>query len=204
MKCETAQKLILEATRSQQTDSLRPYSDNLTRQLFRETRSLAAELEEAANIGSQIADDASAVCYYTVSALAMQRNKRCALAYHYQRTEKVRDVYWERGAAIGQVLGADVAGGEVRRNLSPAEIDFARAYSNLVMDYKAGYSDLLDVAAPLGRPPKELYIQVRVLKDAGEIETEFGSMDFRTGQQFFVRRPDVERLLVQGFLEEVH
>jgi GINS complex subunit 1 len=42
-----------------------------------------------------------------------------------------------------------------------------------------------------------------VLKDAGEIQTEYGVFNLRKDSQFFVRRADVERLIQQGYLQKV-
>jgi len=41
------------------------------------------------------------------------------------------------------------------------------------------------------------------VRDCGVIETELGTIDFRKGQRFMVRRADIEHLIVQGYLEEV-
>lgn len=44
---------------------------------------------------------------------------------------------------------------------------------------------------------------VKVVRDCGVVMTERGAIDFQRGQRFLVRRGDVERLVVQGYLEEV-
>lgn len=59
------------------------------------------------------------------------------------------------------------------------------------------------MGASVERPPKELFVTVRVVRDCGTIRTERGEIDFRKGQRFLVRRSDVEGLIVQGYLEEV-
>lgn len=211
---DTALSLVQEGARSKATSLLRTYQDESVRLLARETRSLNEQIQAGTEVLSQIANDDAAVCSLTVAALTMRRNKRALLAYHHQRIELLRDLFWDSG--IGN-SGSNLAGllasssctsaaDQVRRNISPSETDFIRSYANLVREYKSAFIDSVDLSAGgnLERPPKELHVQVRVLRDVGEIETEQGIVEFRKGSLVFVRRADVERLLAQGFLEEVH
>jgi GINS complex subunit 1 len=47
-------------------------------------------------------------------------------------------------------------------------------------------------------------VDVRVVKDAGEVVLEGGErVDFRKGERFRLARSAVERLIIQGYLEEV-
>jgi GINS complex subunit 1 len=71
------------------------------------------------------------------------------------------------------------------------------------MDFRGDFSAELDVAASITHPPRDLHVLVRVVRDCGVIETELGTIDFRKGQRFMVRRADIEHLIVQGYLEEV-
>ena len=209
---DAALALVQDSSRSQTTSLLRPYLDEPVRHLARETRSLHVQLQAGQEVLSQIENDDASVCQLTVAALNMRRNKRALLAYHLQRVNLLKDLFWDAGLGSGAsnlaallsssscTSGAD----EVRRNLSPAETDFLRSYANLVREYKSAFIDTVDLSAGmLEQPPKDLHCQVRVLKDVGEIETEQGSINFRKGSLVFVRRADVERLIASGILEEV-
>ncbi|KAI6026548.1 hypothetical protein BKA83DRAFT_284013 [Pisolithus microcarpus] len=156
---DLATQLILESRRSTLADTLLKYNDNLVRSVIREQR----DLEKPAII----------------------RNKRCLLAYHKHRMDRLRDMYWAAA------------------KLSPHEVDFLRQYSSSVMDYRAEFSNELDITASITHPPKDLHVLVRVVRDCGVIQTELGSIDFQKGQRFMVRRADIEHLIVQGYLEEV-
>lgn len=205
--------LVQDSARSQATSLLRPFLDEPVRQLARETRSLAAQLAAGTEILSQIENDDASVCQLTVAALTMRRNKRALLLYHGQRVDLLKDLFWDSGVGHGASnlagllgdTGHTSAGDSVRRNMSPAEMDFFRAYAGLVREYKTAFIDSgVDISAGmLERPPKDLHVQVRVLKDLGDIETEQGSLSFRKGTLVFVRRADVERLIASGALEEV-
>lgn len=210
---DSALHLVQDASRSQSTNLLRPYLDEQVRLLARETRSLNDQIKAGQAILSQIQEDDASFCQLTVAALHMRRNKRAMLIYHSQRLDLLRDLLWD--ASVGQgasnlarLLNASSNttsnSEQVRKNLSPSELDFLRSYSGLVREYKTAYIDAVDLSSPvMDRPPKELHCQVRVLRDIGEIETSSGSISFRKGTLVFVRRSDVDKLIASGALEEV-
>jgi GINS complex subunit 1 len=57
-------------------------------------------------------------------------------------------------------------------SLSPEEEEYVRQYGDLLAAYKGQWTDI-DLTGSL-EPPRDLFIDVRVLKDAGEIQTEYG------------------------------
>lgn len=107
-------------------------------------------------------------------------------------------------AVEGSASGMETEVPDLRSALSPQEMDFLKGYNNLVLDYKQDFLDVLDLTAGIDKPPGELMVDVRVVKDAGEVVLEGGErVDFRKGERFRLERSGVERLIVQGFLEEV-
>ena len=99
----------------------------------------------------------------------MRRNKRCLLAYHRVRTEKLEELCWTGIDVLEQQVppaaedGAQTVASSQSGNhssLSPEEEEYFRQYSDLLAAYK------------------DLFIDVRVLKDAGEIQTEYGYVSF--------------------------
>lgn len=114
----------------------------------------------------------------------MRRNKRCLLAYHRTRTDKLEELVWNGSDVIdlsgqqvrnstAQASGAAVAGGDgATSSLSPQEEEYVRQYGDLLAAYKGQWTDV-DLTGSL-EPPRDLFIDVRVLKDAGEIQTEYG------------------------------
>lgn len=115
----------------------------------------------------------------------MRRNKRCLLAYHRTRTEKLEEMVWN-GSDISDLAPqqqknlngnqeglSDLGNGEgSSSSLSPEEEEYVRQYSDLLAAYKGQWTDI-DLTGNL-EPPRDLFIDVRVLKDAGEIQTEYG------------------------------
>ncbi|ETW76524.1 hypothetical protein HETIRDRAFT_455063 [Heterobasidion irregulare TC 32-1] len=195
---DLATQLVTESRRSTSTDTLLKYNDLLVRTIVREQRSLETLIATA--IDAQAADaftgDAPALLLYQTAIL---RNKRCLLAYHAHRLDRLRDLYWAAGGALPHLLG----NADLRARLSPHEVDFLRAYGASVMEYRGDFSNELDIMASVVNPPKDLHVLVRVVRDCGVIQTELGSIDFKKGQRFMVRRADIEHLITQGYLEEV-
>ncbi|KAJ8592560.1 GINS complex, Psf1 component [Rhizopogon salebrosus TDB-379] len=186
---DLATQLIMESRRSTLTDTLLKYNDNLVRSIIREQR----DLEKMTETGQGVTP---AMLIYQTTIV---RNKRCLLAYHKHRLDRLRDMYWAAGGALPHILSNQ----DIRSKLSPHEVDFLRQYSTSVMDYRAGFSNELDITASITHPPKDLHVLVHVIRDCGVIQTELGTIDFQKGQRFMVRRADIEHLIVQGYLEEV-
>jgi GINS complex subunit 1 len=160
----------------------------------------------------------------------MRRNKRCLLAYHRTRTDKLEELVWN-GSDLVDVLGQQnrnqsIPNGDAASSLSPQEEDYVRQYGDLLAALKGQWTDI-DLTGSL-EPPKDLFIDVRVLKDAGEIQTEYGyvkqpsssssysmmattadtiyscrAINLTKNSQFFVRQGDVERLIAQGYLQKL-
>jgi GINS complex subunit 1 len=186
---DLATQLIMESRRSTLTDTLLKYNDNLVRSIIREQRDLEKMTETGQNV-------TPAMLIYQTTIV---RNKRCLLAYHKHRLDRLRDMYWAAGGALPHILSNQ----DLRSKLSPHEVDFLRQYSTSVMDYRAAFSNELDITASITHPPKDLHVLVHVIRDCGVIQTELGTIDFQKGQRFMVRRADIEHLIVQGYLEEV-
>lgn len=175
---DLATKLVLEAKRTQNLEQLAPYQDELVRSIVKETKDLSK---------SSIDEEMERVdlCHQFVTHLAMRRNKRCVLAYERMRSERLAQLAW--------------SGGEFNGNHN--EQQYFKQYSELLINYKSSFHEI-DLSGSLV-PPSDVFIDVRVLKDAGEIQTEYGVFNLSKDSQFFVRRADVERLIQQGYLQKI-
>ena len=109
----------------------------------------------------------------------MRRNKRCLLAYHRVRSDKLEEMCWsgkdvldqEQQAGNGEGSGTASKTGN-QSSLSPEEEEYIRQYGDMLAAYKGQWTDI-DLTGSL-EPPRDLFIDVRVLRDAGEIQTEYG------------------------------
>ncbi len=185
------------------------YSLPLILSICLETRQLGTSITTAAETHGQVSlsQDRGLICNLTVQHLAARRNKRCLLAYLATRVRGMKERWWDAGGGLAYLLSApnpDPDAPELRSALSPQELDFLRGYNNLMLDYKSDFLDVLDLTAGIDKPPGELMVDVRVMKDAGEVVLEGGErVEFRKGERFRLARSQVERLIVQGYLEEV-
>lgn len=121
-------------------------------------------------------------CSLLVNHVCMRRDKRCLLAYHRVRSDRLEEMCWNGQDVLDQTQthpppGQSTTSGSgadpgIQSSLSPEEEEYVRQYSDMLAAYKGQWSDI-DLTGSL-EPPKDLFIDVRVLKDAGEIQTEYG------------------------------
>lgn len=170
---------VQHAKRAQNLAYLPPYQTELVRAVTREVRDLDKDLiimlESFQGSFEPHANEAKS-CTMLVNHLSMRRNKRCLLAYHRTRTDKLEELVWKGEDVVdlpGQQVSSNQGPGESgSSSLSPQEEDYVRQYSDLLAAYKGQWTDI-DLTGSL-EPPRDLFIDVRVLKDAGEIQTEYG------------------------------
>ncbi|KAF3389357.1 DNA replication complex GINS protein psf1 [Penicillium rolfsii] len=209
---ELGNKLVQHAKRTQALAHLPPYQTEIVRAVTREVRDLDRDvtrlLEPFEGSFNPSADPATA-CALLVDHLCMRRNKRCLMAYHRVRTEKLEELCWtgvdvleqQQPSEVGEDRAVAQAGSGGHSSLSPEEEEYFRQYGDMLAAYKGQWTDI-DLTGTL-EPPKDLFIDVRVLKDAGEIQTEYGVINLTKNSQLYVRQGDVERLIAQGFLERL-
>jgi GINS complex subunit 1 len=217
---EQGNKLAADAKRIASLAHLPPYATTTVRTVLKEVKDLDRETsrlldrDTQGSDGTQIkssfdpAEDPGRACALLVSHLSIRRNKRNLLAYHRMRTGKLEEMCWN-GVDISELQNSAVstasAGGSrhstTASSLSAEEEQYAHQYSELLAALKGQWTDI-DLTGSL-EPPKDIFIDVRVLKDAGEIQTEYGSITLTKNSQFYVRQGDVERLIQQGYLQRL-
>lgn len=172
---------VLHAKRTLNLPHLPPYQTELVRTVTREVRDLdedATAILESFQGSFDPAANPGTACTLLVDYMSMRRNKRCLLAYHRTRTDKLEELVWMGYDVVDlsgqqQVREKAGMGAEAgRSSLSPAEEEYVRSYGDLLAAYKGQWTDI-DLTGSL-EPPRDLFIDVRVLKDAGTIETEYG------------------------------
>ncbi|KAJ1734219.1 DNA replication protein psf1 [Coemansia biformis] len=165
-------------------------------------KSLAAAGDEAMASGEAQAEDAHGQT--SLYVLTVGRNKRCLLAYHHRRMAFLRSLLWTLHLAPSLVPA------ELSQRLSPEEQNFAREYARLNAAYRDAVeeqlcpADSLDWTANGEIPPRDLFVEVRVARDCGEIVTENGVVNLQAGTQHYLRRSDVEHLLAIGYLVHIN
>lgn len=219
---DLANKLMLEAKRSSNLTEIPLYQNELVKGIVQEMSDLNRDVEyldeqqkiqEEQDEAMREEDRKVNQCQLFVTHLSMRRNKRCLLAYEKLRADKIDEFTWlntdpimnsetHRVPKKGTDTKSTYSGMSLAlENLSHAEQEYFKLYQDLVLDFKSSISDI-DLSGDL-EPPTEIFIDVRVLKDGGEVQTEYGVFNLIKDSQFYVRKSDVDRLIQQGYLEEI-
>lgn len=171
---------------------LPPYNDSGVRSVSAEIRELLeALLETLSTAGSALRTDQSAQCGAVVYHRAIERNKRCVLAYINERARRIIAYRWDGGPSAATHLVDTLSG---------PESTFLNEYEKILGKYSDAVE--LDLTADKN-PPRDLYIEIRVVRSCGEISTDAGTVHLKQGTQHFLKRADVEHLIRQGALEHI-
>eukprot|EP00040_Diaphanoeca_grandis_P029743 m.174832 g.174832 ORF g.174832 m.174832 type:complete len:192 (-) comp31786_c1_seq3:437-1012(-) len=182
--------LLRELKRSA-THLIPPYNADKMRMVMEEIKSLYNEVKNTLEDFDQRKQDLPVAGSMEIQYQGILRNKRCLLAYLNERTLRLQELRWDVGAILPV---------HIKENLSLHEIDYFTEYSKGLNTYMQSVG--LDLCSD-SLPPKDLYIEVRVLEDLGEIATEEGFITLEKDSQHFLRRSDVEALIKQGSLQHV-
>ncbi|GBG75646.1 hypothetical protein CBR_g20274 [Chara braunii] len=195
MFCRKASRLLREHHRVD-ADQLVPYDEDLTNQVVEETsehfRQILNTLTrlQGENVDWKDAgpEDATGVLIHHQSLL---RNKRCLMAYVYDRMARIKELRWQLGA----VLPA-----EVQRHLCQSEKTFFKDYDRLLGTYMSAVDVDLTVDVV---PPKDPFIEVRVLENAGSMLLEDKIAHLEPNSVHLIKREEAEPLIMQGVLEHI-
>ena len=189
------------------------YNDELVYNILKEVNQLKQNTEylqqikqEEEETGDQIGtvlpehlNDKIRKYQYFVNLLCLERNKRCLMAYQRMRSDMIDKLIWN--GLIGNNGGSKRSS---YNELSHNEQEYMGQYRNLI-DEMSSESELWSTIEIMGNmnPPSDIFIDIRVLKDIGEIQTEYGTFNFVKDSQFYVRQSDVERLIQQGYVQKI-
>ena len=99
---------------------------------------------------------------------ALERNKRCILAYLNDRCKKITDMRWQFGPVLPP---------EIRSQMCEPELGFFNQYNKDLAAYMRAVGDGSGIDLTIDQaPPKSLYIEVRCVQDYGEMEAEDGTI----------------------------
>lgn len=175
---------------------LKAFNDDLFNQVIKECSShhvgLQALFRNMQEEGLDIQTTGNADFYGAlIHHLSLTRNKRCLMAYMYNRAEVIRSLKWK----LGRVLP-----NELVTKLSNSEKEYFKGYSAALDAYMNEMN--LDLTVDMV-PPKDPYIQVRVLDDIGEVLLTDRSANLARYSMHFLKRTDAEQYICQGLMEEL-
>lgn len=130
---------------------------------------------------------------------SLHRNKRCLLAYLYNRLQYIKEMRWQFGPTIPN---------DIKQLLCESEVQWFNAYSKNLASYMIAVGEncgnfSIDLTS-YTKPPKSLYIEVRCLSDYGRFELESGEVILlKKNSQHYLPRSECELLVRQGILQHV-
>jgi len=192
MFAEKALELIRELERTSET--LPAFNEDHIRQVLEEMRTLFEQNQRDVASTTETGGE-QLLCSILVRHAALERNKRCLLAYLYERIQRIRRMRWEFGSVLP---------GDIKFNLCEPEVQWFTQYNKALATYMRTIGDGgLDLTQDR-KPPKSLYIEVRCLTDYGKLEMDDGStVILKKNTQHFLLRSQCEHLIRQGILEHI-
>nr|CAD7393398.1 unnamed protein product [Timema cristinae] len=152
--------------------------------------------ENQKDVNMTVAGDASYLSGVHLRHAALERNKRCLLAYLYNRLKKIRQMRWEFGIVLPP---------EIRANLCEPEVQWFVNYNKSLATYMKSIADSGGLnLTQFMQPPKSLYVEVRCLEDYGKLQLEDGEIVLlKKNTQHLLPRSQCELLIRQGILEHI-
>lgn len=184
--------LIKELSQNQSSVNLSSYNDEGVRLSIDEYKIIYQEFLNCLKISELDSKNASCKAKTFILATQLKRNKRILLAYHADRLMKLSN---------RMMASADFSQNSLN-NLSKAEIKLYHMHAETIVKYKTALGHTINIFGPIV-PPKDFYIQVRVEQDCGIIQTEYGQISLNHGTMHYLKRNDVEHLIVRGFLSHI-
>ncbi|CAD7091441.1 unnamed protein product [Hermetia illucens] len=190
---DKAFELVKELQRTSET--LPPFDDDGVRQVLEEIKAIFEENCQQAAAYSH-SGDRTLWPLLSFRHAAIQRNKRCLLAYLYQRLQRIKAIRWEFGPIVPN---------DIKNSFCEPETQWFNSYSKSLATYMRSIGDGqgIDLTGDL-KPPKSLFVEVRCLEDYGKFELEDGEVILlKKNSQHYLPRSQVESLIRLGILQHI-
>lgn len=184
--------LLKDLSQNSSSRNLSPYNDEGVRISIDEFKNLYQEFINCLRISELDSKNTSCKAKTFILITQLKRHRRILLTYHMDRIIRISQ----------RMNSSNDFSQNSLNNLSKAETKFYHIHSDSIVKYKAAIGHHLDVFGPVV-PPKDFYIQVRVEQDCGIIQTEYGRVTLNQGTMHYLKRNDVEHLIVRGFLTHI-
>ncbi|XP_021627513.1 probable DNA replication complex GINS protein PSF1 [Manihot esculenta] len=191
---------LVKELASSEKGQLQPFNEDLVNQVIDQCSQHYLELQalirkmQGENVDvreTRNADHYGALIHH----LALIRNKRCLMAYVYNRAEIIRNLAWKVGLELLELPE------EIQEKISHSEKNYYAKHSAALQSYMADVGIDLNVDMV---PPKDPYIKVRVLDDMGEgILLSDKTANLARHSMHFLKRTDAEQYIARGLMEEL-
>lgn len=184
--------LLKDLSQNSSSRNLSPYNDEGVRISIDEFKNLYQEFINCLRISELDPKNTSCKAKTFILITQLKRYRRILLTYHLDRIMRISQ----------RMNSSKDFSQNILNNFSKAEIKYYHIQSESIVQYKAALGHHVDICGPVV-PPKDFYIQVRVERDCGLIQTEYGRVALSQGTMHYLKRNDIEHLIVRGFLIHV-
>lgn len=184
--------LLKELLQNQSCSNVPPFNDEGVRLSIDEFRNMHEEFKTCLKISELDNKNTSCKAKAFILGTQLKRHKRILLTYHIDRLIKL---------SRRMVSSTDFSQNSLN-NVSKIEMKFYHIQADNIVKYKSAFGHYINILDPIV-PPKDFYIQVRVDQDCGVIQTEYGRVSLNRGSLHYLKRNDVEHLIVKGFLTHI-
>jgi GINS complex subunit 1 len=184
--------LLKDISQNLSARNLSAYNDEGAKISIDELKKLYQEFINCIKISELDSKNPSCKAKTFILATQIKRYKRILLSYHVERMMKLCNRMTSSTDFSQSSLG----------HLSKAETKFYHLQADNIVKYKSALGHHINIFGPIV-PPKDFYIQVRVEQDCGVIQTEYGRVALNRGTMHYLKRNDVEHLIVRGHLSHV-
>jgi GINS complex subunit 1 len=196
---EKATELIRHITRDDH-EIMPEYKYDLVEQVLKETDELYNENLKTSQTVPGTHDDnidigEKELMIMQVRHTAKLWNKRCLIAYHYERLNRLKQLRWDYGNNLPR---------EIVDKLSKNELEWFTTYNNNLFSYMSALNDGKGLDLTLySAPPKKLFIQVKCVRDYGQFDMEDGQpVMLKKDSIHYLPLSQCEKLIHQGVLEQ--
>ncbi|KAM7259377.1 hypothetical protein ACFE04_015118 [Oxalis oulophora] len=179
---------------------LQPFNSNLFDQIIEESNvnhhMLQSLIRKMQDEGLDVQETRNPDHYGAlVHHLSLIRNKRCLMAYVYNRAEVIRNLAWKVGLKLLELPE------EIQEKLNVSEKIYFEQHAKALESYMNEMNLELNVDMV---PPKDPYIKVRVLDDVGDdIILSDKAAKLARHSMHFLKRTDAEPFISRGLMEEL-
>lgn len=178
-------------------DSFPPYQEELIENILLNTNRISDEAKHIILSKDMSSDTSPFISTLLIFQSSIKRFRRCLLAYHYHRLGLILQ-YSKSPKSVHEYSRND-AGLFRNQNLTDIEKEFIQDYKDLLEEYSYNFTELR-MFRSLCIPPKELFVQIRVIQYCGTIQTEHGVISLKPHTMHYVRLSDVEHLITKGLI----
>lgn len=196
---DAATELVRQITRDDH-EIMPEYKHELVEQVLKENDELYSENLKTSQTNARTDDDninigEKELMVMQVRHTAKLWNKRCIIAYHYERLNRLKKLRWDYGNNLPR---------EIVEKLSKNELEWFTTYNNNLFSYMSALNDGKGLDLTLySTPPKKLFIQVKCVRDYGQFDLEDGQpVMLKKDSIHYLPLSQCEKLIHQGVLEQ--